>query len=84
MASFGRKAIQTIEARVALVTEYLEGGNPFPGAGLGDAWGDRAKELSLTEAYLEGLKHSLDLLYRLKMEQWRERQHRNIDQTSLD
>ena len=79
-----KKAIKTIEARIALVTEYLEGGNPFPGAGLGDAWGDRAKELSLTEAYLEGLKHSLDRLYRLKMEQWRERQRRNAGETSLD
>jgi len=74
MATFERKAIQTIEARIALVTEYLEGGNPFPGACLGDAWGDRAKELSLTEAYLEGLKHSRDLLYRIATEQWRERQ----------
>ena len=76
MATFERKAIQTIEARIELVSEYLEGGNPFPGAGLGDAWGDRAKELSLTEAYLEGLKHSRDLLYRIATEQWRARQDR--------
>jgi hypothetical protein len=76
MATFERKAIQTIEARIELVSEYLEGGNPFPGACLGDAWGDRAKELSLTEAYLEGLKHSRDLLYRIAAEQWRARQDR--------
>jgi hypothetical protein len=74
MTTFERKAIQTIEARIELVSEYLEGGNPFPGACLGDAWGDRAKELSLTEAYLEGLKHSRDLLYRIAAERWRERQ----------
>ena len=76
MTTFERKAIQTIEARIELVSEYLEGGNPFPGAGLGGAWGDRAKELSLTEAYLEGLKHSRDLLYRIATEQWQERQDR--------